>query len=119
MSQDMRRATKSLFFRQIGGEARSDGARRRRRSGHFCRAFAVLAALGPAACSTTHDLGRVGEPATMAQIEALAASSADGLMVSVGGEPPKLMSYDRVRLLSRVDSLHGARNGALVVGGSS
>jgi hypothetical protein len=140
----MRHTTESLFLRQIGGEPRSEGAPRRRRSGQFCRAFAVLAALGPAACSTTHDLGRVGEPATMAQIDALAAepgttvvvtplpgghrlrptyavaaSSADGLMVSVGGDPPKLMSYDRVRSLSRIDSWHGARNGALVGGGGS
>jgi hypothetical protein len=140
----MRRATEFLFFRQIGREPRSDGAPRRRRSGHFCRALAVLAALGPAACSTTHDLGRVGEPETMAQIEALAAepgttvvvtplpgrhqlrptyavaaSNTNGLMVSVGGAPPKLVSYDRVQSLSRVDRLHGARNGALVVGVSS
>jgi hypothetical protein len=140
----MRRATESLFFRQIGGEPCSDGTPRRRRSGHLCRAFVVLAALGPGACSTTHDLGRVGEPETMAQIEALAAepgttvavtplpgrhqlrptyavaaSNANGLMVSVGGDPPKLVSYDRVQSLSRVDRLHGARNGALVVGVSS
>ncbi len=140
----MRRATKLLFFRQIGREPRSDGAPGRRRSGHFCRAFALLAALGAAACSTTHDLGRLGEPATMAQIEALAAepgttvvvtplpgrhqlrptyavaaSNANGLMVSVGGDPPKLVSYDRVQSLSRVDRLHGARNGALGVGVSS
>jgi hypothetical protein len=140
----MRRATDSLFFRQIGGEPGFDGAPRRRRSGHFCRAFAVLATLGPAACSTTHDLGRVGEPETMAQIDALAAepgttvaltplpgrhqlrptyalaaSSANGLMVSVGGDPPKLVSYDRVQSLGRVDRLHGARNGALLVGVSS
>jgi len=133
-----------LFFRQIGGEPHSDGTPHRRRSRHFCQAFAVLAALGPAACSTTHDLGRVGEPATMAQIEALAAepgttvavtplpgrhllgptyavaaSSANGLMVSVGGDPPRLVSYDRVRSLSRVDRLRGARDGALVVGVSS
>jgi hypothetical protein len=50
---------------------------------------------------------------------AVAASSANGLMVSVGGDPPKLVSYDRVRSLSHVDHLHGARNGALVIGGSS
>ncbi|HTB74105.1 MAG TPA: hypothetical protein VK762_12720 [Polyangiaceae bacterium] len=50
---------------------------------------------------------------------AVAASSANGLMVSVGGDPPKLVSYDRVRSLSRVDRLHGARNGALVFGISS
>jgi hypothetical protein len=140
----MRRATESLFFKRIGDATRADGAPLRGRSGHFCRAFTVLAALGPAACSTTHDLGRVGEPATMAQIEALAAepgttvvvtplpgrhplrptyavaaSSADGLMVSVGGDPPKLMSYERVQSLSRIDHLHGARNGALVIGVSS
>jgi hypothetical protein len=50
---------------------------------------------------------------------AVAAASANGLMVSVVGDPPKLVSYDRVRSLSRVDRLHGARNGALVVGVSS
>ncbi|HVV49559.1 MAG TPA: hypothetical protein VHO06_07865 [Polyangia bacterium] len=92
------------------------------------------------ACSTTHDLGPAADPATMSRIEALAsepgttasvtplpgrhglhptyavtAATANGLMVSVGGDPPALLSYDRVRSLNRRDRLHGARNGGLAV----
>ncbi len=116
------------------------------RSRHSClaRGLVAVALAGLAGCSTTHDLGRVGDPATMAQIETLAsdhgttvavtplsarrgpqpryevtAAAADGLMVSVGGAPPKLFGYDRVESLSRRDRLHGARNGAVVGGLSS
>lgn len=110
-------------------------------SGHFCRALAVMTAIGAGACSTTHALGPPTDPGTMTQLDALAARSGttaevtplpgpgqlspssavtaagpDGLMVSIGGAPPKLLSYSRVRSLSRVDRLHGARNGALLVG---
>ncbi len=35
-------------------------------------------------------------------------------MVSIGGDPPKLVSYSQVQSLSRVDRLRGARNGALL-----
>src|SRR5579871_3872512 len=96
------------------------------RSRHSClaRGLVAVALAGLAGCSTTHDLGRVGDPATMAQIETLAsdhgttvavtplsarrgpqpryevtAAAADGLMVSVGGAPPKLFGYDRVESL--------------------
>ena len=92
-----------------------------------------------AACSTTHDLGRVGDPGTMARIDTLAArpgttaevvplpgprqlspsyavtaAAPGGLMVSVGGDPPKLVSYSQVQSLGTVDRLRGARNGALL-----
>jgi hypothetical protein len=108
-------------------------------SGHFCRIAGLVAAICLGACSTTHDLGRVGDPGTTARIDALAArrgttaevvplpgpgrlapsyavtaAAPDGLMVSVGGAPPKLISYSQVRSLGTVDRLRGARNGALL-----
>jgi hypothetical protein len=125
----------------IGRPTRREGRMHRFASGHFCRAFAVMTAVGAAACSTAHDLGPPTDPGTMAQLDALAAqpgttadvtplpgpcpvtsayavtaATAEGLTVSTGGGPPELLSYDRVRSLSRVDRLHGARNGALGVG---
>jgi hypothetical protein len=100
-----------------------------------------MAAISLAACSTTHDLGRLGDPGTTARIDALAArpgttaevvplpgpgqlspsyavtaAARDGLMVSIGGDPPKLVSYSQVQSLSTVDRMRGARNGALLVG---
>ncbi len=35
-------------------------------------------------------------------------------MVSIGGDPPKLISYAQVQSLGTVDRLRGARNGALL-----
>jgi hypothetical protein len=117
------------------------GASRRHRatSGHFCRAAGLFAAIALAACSTTHDLGRIGDPRTLARIDALAvrpgttaevvpipgpgqlvpsyavtAAAPDGLMVSIGGDPPKLISYSQVQSLGTVNRLRGARNGALL-----
>jgi len=108
--------------------------------GHSCLTLVILAALGTAACSTTHDLGRIGDPATMVQLDTLAAqpgttaavtplpgrhlkprytvtaATANGLMVSVGGDAPELLTYDRIHSVSHVDRLHGARNGALIGG---
>jgi hypothetical protein len=103
-------------------------------------AWPVLAALATVACSTTHDLGPIGDPATMAQLDKLAAqpgttavvtplsgrhlkptlavtaATPTGLMVSVGGDPPTMLAYDRVNSVTHLDRLHGARNGALVGG---
>ena len=100
-----------------------------------------MTALGGGACSATHALGPSVDPGTVAQLDALAArpgttvevvplpgppeltpsygvtvATAEGLKVSTGDGPPQLISYDRVRSLSTVDRLHGARNGALGVG---
>jgi hypothetical protein len=100
-----------------------------------------MTALGGGACSATHTLGPVVDPGTVAQLDALAVrpgttvevvplpgppeltpsdgvtvATAEGLKVSTGKGPPQLISYDRVRSLSTVDRLHGARNGALGVG---
>jgi hypothetical protein len=107
----------------------------------LCRGLAVLVAVGATGCSTTHDLGRLGDPATMAQIDELAnqpgttarvtplpgrhplepkytvtSATPNGLMVSIGGAPPTALSYDRVQSLTHLDRLHGARNGALGIG---
>jgi hypothetical protein len=109
---------------------------------HSCRAFALVAAacLG-AACSTTHHLGRLGEPGTAEALAAVAArpgavvdltpapgsgrlaplnevrgTAPEGLMVSFGGEPPKLVGYAEVQSLRRSDRLRGARNGAIALG---
>jgi hypothetical protein len=109
---------------------------------HSCRTLGFVAAvcLG-AACSTTYHLGRLGDPGTT---EALAAAAArpgvvvdltrapssggvaplnevrgtapEGLMVSIGGDPPKLVGYSEVQSLRRTDRLRGARNGAIALG---
>jgi hypothetical protein len=108
---------------------------------HRRRGLGVLAALGLMACSAVHELAPPADPATVAQLDALAAkpgttaevsplpgpsrlvetydvsaATAKGLTVSFEGGPPMLISYDRVQSLARVDREHGARNGAIIAG---
>jgi hypothetical protein len=63
---------------------------------------------------TTAEVTPLPGPLELAPSYAVTAATANGLMVSIGGDPPKLLSYPHVRSLGRVDRLHGARNGALV-----
>ena len=143
----MRPSSETFHFAQIRPRPWADDARRRRLARHRCRALAVLTVISLAACSTTHDLGRLGDPETMARVDALAArpgtvaeviplpgqrplpgprqlspshpvtaAAPGGLMVSIGGAPPELLTYGQIRSLSTVDRWHGARNGALIMG---
>lgn len=108
---------------------------------HFCRAIGLAAAACfAAACSTTHHLGRLADPGTAEALAAVAArpgavvdlappagpsqlaplnevrgTAPDGLMVSFGGDPPKLVGYSEVQSLRRSDRLRGARNGAIAL----
>lgn len=116
-------------------------SRLRPKSRHSCPAFAALLGLTLAACTTTHQLGRIGDPATTTQVAtvasrpgavaevtplpgrltltpALGVLRADpaGLVVSVGGAPPATLPYTQLAALNTYDPLRGARDGALLVG---
>jgi hypothetical protein len=94
-----------------------------------------------AACTTTHDLGRLGDPGTRQQIDTLAArpgttaqvtplpgaktrlpayrvtaSAENGLMLSAGSGQAALIPYSQIQYLSTFDHARGARDGAVALG---
>jgi hypothetical protein len=111
-----------------------------RPSGHSRRAWVVVivASFG---CTTTHALGRIGDPATLvalrqatahpgafARVEPLGggrppavgapvrALTGDGLLVGDASGAQTLAPLARVRSVSTYDRLRGARDGAVVLG---